>query len=43
MHLVSYYFTKWWGGLMAETLVWSQGDPGSIPFNNIYYVEYVYS
>jgi hypothetical protein len=37
-----YCFTKWWGGLMAKTLVWSQGDQGSIPFTNIYYVEYVY-
>jgi hypothetical protein len=27
---------------MAKTLVWSQGDQGSIPFTNIYYVEYVY-
>ncbi len=32
MHLVSYYFTKWWGGLMAKTLVWNQGDQGLIPF-----------
>jgi hypothetical protein len=32
-------FTKWWGGLMAKTLVWNQGDQGSIPFTNIYYVE----
>jgi hypothetical protein len=27
---------------MAKTLVWSQEDQGSIPFTNIYYVEYVY-
>jgi hypothetical protein len=26
--LVSYCFTKWWGGLMAKTLVWTQGDQG---------------
>ncbi len=35
-------FTKWCDGLMAKTLVWSQGDQGSIPFTNIYYVEYIY-
>jgi hypothetical protein len=28
---------------MAKTLVWSQGNQGSIPFTNIYYVQYVYS
>jgi hypothetical protein len=27
---------------MATTLVSNQGDQGSIPFINIYYVEYVY-
>ncbi len=37
-----YCFTKWWGGLMVKTLVWNQGDKCSIPFTNIYYVEYVY-
>jgi hypothetical protein len=42
MHLVSYYFIKRWGGLIANTLVWSQGDQCSIPFTNIYYVEYIY-
>ncbi len=36
------FFTKWCGGLMAKTLMWSQGDQGSIPLTNIYYVEYVY-
>jgi hypothetical protein len=30
------------GGLMAKTLVRNQKDQGSIPFINIYYVEYVY-
>jgi len=33
---------KWWGGLMAKTLVWNQGSQGSIPFTNIYYVKYVW-
>jgi len=28
---------------MAKTLAWNQGNQGSIPFTNIYYVEYVYS
>jgi len=29
---------------MDKTLMWNQGDQGSIPFiTNIYYVEYVYS
>jgi hypothetical protein len=42
MHVVSYCFTKWCGGLMAKTLVWNQRDQSSIPFTNIYYVEYVY-
>jgi len=42
MHLVSYCFTKWWGGLMVKTWVWSQGEQGSTPFANIYYVKYVY-
>jgi hypothetical protein len=28
---------------MAKTLVWNQGNQGSIPFTKIYYVEYVYS
>jgi hypothetical protein len=28
---------------MGKTLVWNQGDLGSIPFTKIYYVEYVYS
>jgi hypothetical protein len=41
--LISYCFTKWWGGLMAKTLMWNQGNQSSIPFTNIYYVEYVYS
>jgi hypothetical protein len=27
---------------MAKTLVWNQGNQGSILFTNIYYVEYVY-
>jgi hypothetical protein len=27
---------------MVKVLVWSQGGEGSIPFTNIYYVEYVY-
>jgi hypothetical protein len=36
------FFTKWCGGLMAKTLVWSQGYQNSIPLTNIYYVEYVY-
>jgi hypothetical protein len=27
---------------MAKTLVWNQGDQGSISFTNIYYVEDVY-
>jgi len=27
---------------MTKTLVWSQIDQGSIPFTNVYYVEYVY-
>ncbi len=35
-------FTKWWGGLMAKTLVWNQRNQGSIPFINTYYVEYAY-
>jgi hypothetical protein len=42
MHLVSYCFTKWWGGFMAKTLVWNQRDQGLIRFTNIYYVKYVY-
>jgi hypothetical protein len=42
MHLVSYRFTKWCGGLMVKTLVWNKGDKGSIFLTNIYYVEYVY-
>jgi hypothetical protein len=42
MHFVPYCFTKWCGGLMVKTLVWNQGDQGSIPLTNIYYVEYVY-
>jgi hypothetical protein len=28
---------------MAKTLVWIQGDQGSVPLTNIYHVEYVYS
>jgi hypothetical protein len=28
--------------LMAKTLVSNQGDRASMPFTNIYYVEYVY-
>jgi len=35
-------FYKVVGRLMAKTLVWNQGGQGSIPFTNIYYVEYVY-
>jgi hypothetical protein len=31
-------FYKVVGALMAKTLVWSQGNQGSIPFTNIYYV-----
>jgi hypothetical protein len=27
---------------MVKTLVWNQGNQGSFPFTNIYYVEYVY-
>jgi hypothetical protein len=30
---VSYCFTKWWGGLMAKTLVWNQGDQGLVPLS----------
>jgi hypothetical protein len=37
------FFTKWWVGLMAKTMVCNQGNQGSIMFTNIYYVEYVYS
>jgi hypothetical protein len=36
------FFTKWCGGLMAKTFMWSQGDQGSIPLTNIYYVEHAY-
>ncbi len=37
-------FTKWWGGLMAKSiLVWNHKDQSLIPFTNIYYVEYAYS
>ncbi len=43
MHLVSYCFIKWCGGLMAKTLVWNQRDQGSIPLTNIYDVKNVYS
>jgi hypothetical protein len=39
MHLVSYCFTKWCVCLMAK--IWNQKDQGSIPFTNIYYVDYV--
>jgi hypothetical protein len=42
IHLVSYCFIKWWGGLMAKTLVWNQGDQGSIPFINKYYMWNMY-
>ncbi len=42
MDLLLYYFTKWCGGLMAKTLVWSQRHQGTIPLTNIYYVEYFY-
>jgi hypothetical protein len=42
IHLVSYFFTKWWGGLMAKTLLSNQRNQGLIPFTNIYYVENVY-
>ncbi len=42
MHLVSYCFTKWCGGLMVKTLVWSKGDQGSIVLINIYYVKSLY-
>jgi hypothetical protein len=31
------------GWFDAKTLVWNQGNQGSIPFTNIYFVEYVYS
>jgi len=27
---------------MVKTWVWSQGEQGSTPFANIYYVKYVY-
>jgi hypothetical protein len=33
---------KMMNGLMPKTLMWSQGNQGSIPSTNIYYVEYVY-
>jgi hypothetical protein len=42
VHLVSYCFIKQCSGLIAKTLVWSQRNQSSIPFTNIYYVEYVY-
>jgi hypothetical protein len=31
IHLVSYYFTKWLGDLMAKPLVWNQGTQGLFP------------
>jgi len=31
MHLVSYCFTKWCGGLIVKTLVWNQRYQGSTP------------
>jgi len=34
-------FYKVVGGLMAKTSVWNQRNQGSIPFTEIYYVEYV--
>jgi len=39
MHLISYCFAKWCGGLMANVLVWIQQVQGLIPLTNIYYVE----
>jgi hypothetical protein len=42
MPLVSYCLTKWCDGLMIKTLVGNERDQGSIPFTNIYYVEYLY-
>jgi hypothetical protein len=39
---VTIFSTKLCGGLMAKSLVWNQRDQGSIPYTNIYYVEYIY-
>jgi hypothetical protein len=36
-------FYKVVGSSMSKTLVWNQGDQGSIPSTNIYYVKYLYS
>jgi hypothetical protein len=35
--IIMFYNVLWCDGLIAKTLMWSQGDQGSIPLFNIYY------
>jgi hypothetical protein len=35
--IIMFYNVLWCDGLIAKTLMWNQGDQGSIPLFNIYY------
>ncbi len=38
--IILFYKMVWW--FDGQNIVWNQRDQSSIPFTNIYYVEYVY-